>query len=569
VKLPVAAIVGAVLFWLVSARAFAGGGPQNVLLLVNSNSEASQTIANHYIRLRHIPASNVVYLDWKGSPGTESAIIFRDNILVPAFVAIENRRLAPQIDYIIYSSDFPWRIDLRPLFPKQQFRPEFQPSASINGATYLAEFIFAQSPAVVSPDANRYIPGPVDPNLGNCKSLAGVPTRGFRSRYTWDKNGKKTNDPQQGPHYFLSTMLGVTRARGNTVEEVVNYLQRSAQADGNPPRGTIYFMWNRDVRSLSRDKCYAGVAAQINAAGAHAVVQQGRLPTGAKDVAGLMIGTPDFNLVKDGIKILPGAICDNLTSEGGIMSVDAGQTPLSEFIRRGAAGASGTVVEPTSLQAKFPLASLQLHYVRGCSLAEAFYQSVSGPYQLLIIGDPLCRPWAAIPKITVGGVAAGQNVKGALSITPAGPASIGSYELYIDGRLAALAPPGNPFSLDTNRLEDGYHELRIVGVSSDPNETQGQIIVPIAVDNHNAKLDFQVSPPVSVRFDAKLKVTVRQSGAKSIVIRQNSRVLAHVQSESGDVEIPAAKLGRGPTTLQAFASGGVPTISRPVSFVVE
>ena len=54
--------------------------------------------------------------------------------------------------------------------------------------------------------------------------------------------------------------------------------------------------------------------------------------------------------------------------------------------------------------AKFPLPSIQLHYVRGCSLAEAFYQSVSGPYQLLIVGDPLCQPWAVIPKITVAGV---------------------------------------------------------------------------------------------------------------------------------------------------------------------
>ena len=50
-------------------------------------------------------------------------------------------------------------------------------------------------------------------------------------------------------------------------------------------------------------------------------------------------------------------------SMGGIMLPEEGQSPLSEFLRHGAAGASGTVVEPlTLLQAKFPLASMHLHY---------------------------------------------------------------------------------------------------------------------------------------------------------------------------------------------------------------
>ena len=66
------------------------------------------------------------------------------------------------------------------------------------------------------------------------------------------------------------------------------------------------------------------------------------------------------------------------------MSQGAGQTPLSEFLRFGAAGASGTVTEPYSPSpTKFPSPMIQVHYARGCTLAEAFYQSVSGPYQLL------------------------------------------------------------------------------------------------------------------------------------------------------------------------------------------
>ena len=108
---------------------------------------------------------------------------------------------------------------------------------------------------------------------------------------------------------------------------------------------------------------------------------------------------------------------------GGVLSAGAGQTPLTEFLRYGAAGSSGTVCEPYAIQNKFPVPAIQVHYARGCSLAEAFYQSVWGPYQLLIVGDPLCRPWARIPAIHVSGVEAGATVHGRLILKPTAEAA--------------------------------------------------------------------------------------------------------------------------------------------------
>ena len=63
---------------------------------------------------------------------------------------------------------------------------------------------------------------------------------------------------------------------------------------------------------------------------------------------------------------------------------------------------------------------IQVHYARGCTLAEAFYQSVRGPYQLLIVGDPLCRPWADIPQVSVAGDAGGGRGHGTLTLKPDG-----------------------------------------------------------------------------------------------------------------------------------------------------
>jgi hypothetical protein len=554
--------------FLAAIPALAGGGPENVLLVVNANSDPSKRIANNYINWRQIPSSNVVYIDWNGGTEFAPATRFRDEILWPILTTIENRHLASQIDYIVYSCDFPWRLNLRPLFPEQNFRPEFDPVASINGATYLAEFILAGAPLIVAPDSNWYVPGPLLPNVMQCQQLANVPSRSFRRRYRWDPNGKRVDTPiSRG--YYLSVMLGVTQGRGNTTDEILSYLQRSVTADGTRPHGTIYFMWNKDVRSYTRDKCFPAMAAQINASGSKAVVQQGQLPNAARDVAGMMIGASDFDLAKSQIKILPGAICDHLTSEGGIFTIGAGQTPLSEFLRHGAAGASGTVVEPRALQAKFPLASMQLHYVRGCSLAESFYQSVSGPYQLLIVGEPLCQPWATKPAFTVAGAEPEQKVKGSVALTPSGDSSISSYELFVDGAFAAKAAPGAPLSFDTKKLADGHHELRVVGTRNDLIETQGRKIIPIVVDNHAAAIELKLSTPSRVAKLAKIKISARQPGAKSITFRQNSRDLARVEGESGEVEIAAATLGRGPSYIQAFSEGSTPAVSMPIRIVVE
>ena len=547
----------------------AGGGPENLLLIVNSNSESSKTIANHYIRLRKIPAENVLYLDWKGHLGYSGAIAFREKILVPILLALDARHLTQQIDYFVYSSDFPWKIELQEMTPGYTYPKGLGPQASITGATYLMPHVLAASPSIVNPDGNWYVPGPTRPNIEQCHELANVPSRGFRSRYTWDKDGKKTAASPESQRYCLSMMLGITQPRGNTVDEVLNYLRRSTMADGTHPKGTIYFMWNKDVRSAARDKCFSSVAAQINAAGVRAVVKQGRLPTGAKDVAGLMVGAADFNLAKDGVNILPGAICEHLTSEGAIfVAGGSNQSPLSDFLRAGAAGASGTVVEPLALQAKFPLASVQLHYVRGCSLAESFYQSIACPYQILIVGDPLCQPWASIPTIAVGGVKKDEKVKGTISLTPSALGAL-SYEFYVDGRLRGQVASAAPLTLDTTKLSDGYHELRIVGIRSDSIETQGRAIIPIIVNNHDAAVELVVTPSTRVPLSAKLKVKVRQPGATSIAVRQNSRDVGNVKGESGELEIPATSLGRGPTTLQAISQGKAAAASVPVQVFVD
>ncbi len=97
-----AALAGATLACVPGARA--GGGGENMLLVVNPNEEWAVRIANAYAQARAIPANNIVYL----APTTTfgySALTLKPDAFVsqfqtPILNAISARGLSNQIDYI-------------------------------------------------------------------------------------------------------------------------------------------------------------------------------------------------------------------------------------------------------------------------------------------------------------------------------------------------------------------------------------------------------------------------------------------------------------------------------------
>ena len=50
----------AAMLFCLAPPARAGGGPENLFLVVNAASWASQSVANHYVELRKIPPINVL-----------------------------------------------------------------------------------------------------------------------------------------------------------------------------------------------------------------------------------------------------------------------------------------------------------------------------------------------------------------------------------------------------------------------------------------------------------------------------------------------------------------------------
>lgn len=667
----------------------AGGGAENVVVVVNDESWASMTVANEFIHLRKIPPINVIYLSPEGRWSFKPVSIntFREYILKPILAEIKTRGLEDQIDYIVYSADFPYRIHFAKDLAGKKVPKPLTANGSITSMTYLYRWVLAKQPLRTSTERAGYlhlhnnwyfrpilrrrrIPARFTPaqreiisrarllmrqkkwhqaeellrsvlkdkpehaadlyyNLACClarqnrpdeaiKALrqaieAGwsnrlhteydedlkplrkradfkklleqirppeinvLPPVRFSSKSCWTPRGRTSrldNEPCQ--RYLLSVVLAVTSGRGMSVSEATDYLRRSVAADGTRPTGTIYYMVNGDIRTRVRRWAFAAAVKKLKSLGVKAEIVKGILPSNKNDVMGLSAGSARFSWSKSGSKILPGAICEHLTSHGGNMEPNSSQTPCTEFLRASAAGTCGTVSEPYAVQAKFPNAFIHYFYASGCSLAEAFYQSVAGPYQLLIIGDPLCQPWAKRPTVVVRGIGAGQEVKGRITISPSivqKDMKIRRYELFIDGVRKLINPPGKPFEIDTTELADGWHELRIVAIKADLIETQGRWIGGVIVDNCGLNTQIVGDLPQKVVYGDETGLQVRSSGAKWIEILHDQRKLAIVRGDHGKVEIDTRKIGLGAVLLRAvgkFQHDGktISVQSRPVSITI-
>jgi len=301
--------------------------------------------------------------------------------------------------------------------------------------------------------------------------------RPIRPGLRWGADGEPTTSAA-GSRYLPACMLAYVGAAANSADEALACLRRSAGADFRRPRGTVYFMASNDVaRTGPRQWAFPPARAALARLGVRAEVLQGMLPPKKDDVAGAVVGTASFSWPSCGSRIIPGAFCDHLTSLAGVMR-GGGQTLLSEWLRHGAAGSSGTVTEPYNIAAKFPSAFLHVFYAHGCTLAEAFYQSVAGPYQQLLVGDPLCAPWARPITVSVTGLRPGSTVTRPvrLKVKVSGAQPIVRVETYVDGVLAGVAMPGKPVTLNPAGLGPGMHELRVVGVAG-PLEWRGRAVV--------------------------------------------------------------------------------------------
>ena len=660
-----------VLLWVLQfSSAWAGGGPETTLVVVNAASPISLAIANVYVRMRDIPESHVVWLD--DVPAADSIDIkeFRSRIWKPIRSYISDHHLQGQIDTIAYSGDFPYRVDFKsdldatPL-PKNRYLGRY---ASLTGLTFFARRVERKDLGYLS--VNRYFrrdlaprdfpprtlsdvelriignatkglskrdyEGAVaslqslvkdypwsaaawyqlargsaalgrsddamtalskavdrgwpnslqagkDPLLSSLHALPGFSdlldkmrlkigpfqaAHGFRNQYIWTGMAVPvvhSNAEASLDRYYLATDLAYTGLRGNSLPEVLDYLRTAVASDGRFPDGTVYLMENSDVRAETREGAFYSTVAALKQRGHRAEIltagregQNGIVPQNKQDVIGVVAGTRRFDWGRSHSRMLPGAIAESLTSYGGDFDNSA-QTKLTEFLRYGAAGSSGAVAEPYSIQAKFPVPALHIHYADGSSLAEAFYESVQAPYQLIIVGEPLARPFAHFAAVSLDA----PDVRHAWHdtvllkplIKPVSGHPIHHLELWVDGQYKDVVAPWDAFLWDTRTVEDGCHDLRLVAVEDSPVETRSYRRIAVVVNNRNHQVEIK-DPDKPVALGDEITLSGSAADARRVQILQGTRVLGTAQVEAGrwTTVVDSQSVGMGRVSLYARAS---------------
>ncbi len=179
---------------------------------------------------------------------------------------------------------------------------------------------------------------------------------------------------------------------GETFEDVKQLIDRGVASDYSQPTGTAYLLKTSDKDRSARAVLHPLVTEAFNGLWEVESLEQDYI-SDKQDVMFYFTGKIRIQNINTN-HFLPGAVADHLTSTGGVL---LGGTQMSsiEWLKAGATGSYGAVIEPCNFVQKFPNPGIMMYYyIRGNSLIEAYWKSVAWPGQGIFIGEPLAKPFA-------------------------------------------------------------------------------------------------------------------------------------------------------------------------------
>ncbi len=278
-------------------------------------------------------------------------------------------------------------------------------------ANHVIEVIFDSSSTTLSREEFRRIQQEVDaltppevqgyaltwtkPYRVDCMSITSAFALGFDTRHC--AKGCKAIAPnpyfnsKRSQPFFDFGIRPTMSIAATTFEEAKALIDRGIASDNSHPQGTAYLMNTKDKARNVRSTFYGTITKKISGKIPIEVIQSNVLKD-KNDVLFYFTGVTKVRQL-DSNRFVPGAMADHLTSFGGKLT-DSGQMSSIEWLKAGATGSYGTVVEPCNFPQKFPHPGVAMyHYLQGDNLLNAYWKSVAWVGQGIFIGEPLARPF--------------------------------------------------------------------------------------------------------------------------------------------------------------------------------
>ena len=390
-----------VVLGLVATKVHAGGSGPNVVVIVNQSSSDSVQLGNYYCERRQVPPQNVLRVNWTGGKVEWSKSDFETYLLNPLISMLATRSLTNQVDYIVLSTDIPYRV-----------------TTATNGANSTTSTLFYG----FKPDSRNLNSCPLAP--GSTNFYAGSESI-FRSTPPGDANSNS----------WLVTMI-----TSSNLAQAKTIVDRGVASDGTFPTQTVILGKSSDVARNVRYLTFDNAIFDARLLGNLSVLRTNLdSPYGFTNLLAYQNGHYQFSILTNAF--VPGAMADSLTSFGGRILEPNDHTTLLALLNAGASGSFGTVVEPCNYLEKFPSAQIYFYQARGFNLAECFYQSVTNPYQGLLVGEPLAAPFAQPPTGSWSNLPLDALLSGTTNLFLQFTASDANHpvqqvDLFLDGTLA-------------------------------------------------------------------------------------------------------------------------------------
>lgn len=327
-----------------------------VLVVANERSEDGLAVADYYMRMRDVPATNLITIDVP-TDDEVGEIEFRLRILGPVREAID--RLPQRIDFILLTTGIPIRIH--------------------NNRGYS-----------------------VDGHLAGMR-LAIPPMVGYDSLWLTRYQNPYYNatEPFDSDRY---TMYLVTRLDCEKRDDCLALVDRSLAAQ--PLRGPFFFDAMRPPQEPQdgyglMDATLHRAHHMLKRMGALSIIDSSRRfvapPMPLAGYASWGSNDNAFDVTAyHRLRFHPGALAETFvsTSARTFRPTEGGQSRIVDLIAQGVTGVKGYVGEPYTVALARPDILFD-RYVRGFTLAESFYAaSRMVLWKDIVIGDPLCAPYA-------------------------------------------------------------------------------------------------------------------------------------------------------------------------------